>query len=218
VLDALFGSRARPSARVSIGLLVGFAGVALLAGSPGVGEGSPLELLGALLILGGCAAWAAGSLYLRYATPPPRPLLWVGMQMIAGGAILGVAALVTGEWVGFDPGGISLRSALSLAFLIVFGAIVAYSAYVWLLRVTTPARIGTYAYVNPVIALFLGWWLAGEPMGFRSVLAAAIIVGSVVVIVSESRTAGRRGVPVIQAEQQPAGAEDGARPGARTAS
>ena len=211
VLDAFFGSRARPSGRAQVGLLVGFGGVALLAGSPGAGQGGALELVGALLILCGCAAWAAGSLYLRYAPPPPQPLLWVGMQMLCGGAILGVLALATGEWVGFRVADVSPRSALSLAYLIVFGAIIAYSAYVWLLRVTTPARIGTYAYVNPVIALFLGWWLADEPLGFRSLLAAAIIVGSVVVIVSESRparTASTRGMPVTPADNEAGGPRD----------
>jgi len=210
VLDVLVGSRTRPSTRALVGLVVGFAGVGLLAGSPGGGEGGTLELLGTLLILGGCAAWAAGSLYLRYAPPPPRPLMWVAMQMLAGGAILGLAALVRGEWAAFHPAQISLRSGLSLAYLIGFGAIIAYSAYVWLVRVTTPARIGTYAYVNPVIALFLGWWLAGEPLGFRSVLAAAIIVGSVIVIVSESRTASSRGVPVSRVDRGAARSEDSA--------
>ena len=212
VIDALFGSRTRPSRRAQVGLLVGFGGVGLLAGSPGLGQGGPLELVGALLILGGCAAWAGGSLYLRYAPPPPQPLLWVGMQMICGGAILGVLSLASGEWaLGFRVSDVSLRSALSLAYLIVFGAIVAYSAYVWLLRVSTPARVGTYAYVNPVIALFLGWWLADEPVGFRSLLAAAIIVGSVVVIVSESTS--RRGMPVSPSDSEAGGPSDPPRAG-----
>jgi len=205
LLDGLFGSRTRPSRRAQLGLLVGFGGVALLGGSPGVGQGGTPEIFGALLILAGCAAWAAGSLYLRYVPPPPRPLMWVSMQMITGGALLGVLALATGEWVGFRLGDVSLRSALSLAYLIVFGALIAYSAYVWLLRVTTPARVGTYAYVNPVIALLLGWWLADEPLTFRSIVAAAIIVGSVVVIVSESRTATSRGMPVNPAETKTEG-------------
>jgi drug/metabolite transporter (DMT)-like permease len=211
ILDALFGSRTRPTPRAQLGLLVGFGGVALLAGAPGAGQGGPLEILGTLLILGGCAAWAAGSLYLRYAPPPPRPLLWVSMQMLAGGALLGVVALATGEWVGFRVADVSLRSALSLAYLVVFGAIVAYTAYVWLLRVSTPARVGTYAYVNPVIALFLGWWLADEPLGFRSLLAAAIIVGSVVVIVSESRPASTRGMPVSPPDSEAGGPSAGLR-------
>jgi drug/metabolite transporter (DMT)-like permease len=202
VLDALFGSRTRPSRRARVGLFVGFAGVALLGGAPGVGQGGPLEALGTLLILAGCAAWAAGSLYLRYIPAPPNPLMWVAMQMISGGALLGVVALATGEPAGFRVADVSLRSWLSLAYLIVFGALIAYSAYVWLLRVSTPARVGTYAYVNPVIALFLGWWLADEALGFRSMLAAAIIVGSVVMIVSESRSASSRGVPVSQVDSE----------------
>jgi drug/metabolite transporter (DMT)-like permease len=128
--------------------------------------------------------------------------MWVAMQMISGGALLGVVALATGEPAGFRVADVSLRSWLSLAYLIVFGALIAYSAYVWLLRVSTPARVGTYAYVNPVIALFLGWWLADEALGFRSMLAAAIIVGSVVMIVSESRSASSRGVPVSQVDSE----------------
>jgi drug/metabolite transporter (DMT)-like permease len=191
VLDALFGSRARPSARASVGLLVGFAGVGMLAGAPGLGQGGAGEVFGVVLVLAGCASWAGGSLYLRYIAAPRHPLQWVAMQMITGGALLGLASVVTGDWLGFRPEDVSLRSALSLVYLIVFGALIAYSAYVWLLRVTTPARVGTYAYVNPVIALLLGWWLADEPLTFRSLMAAAIIVGSVVVIVSEAR-----GVPV----------------------
>lgn len=212
LLDYLFGARTRPTRRAQVGLLVGFAGVALLGGSPGVGQGSAMELFGAVLILCGCATWAAGSLYLRYAPPPPRPLLWVSMQMIAGGALLGALALITGEWQGFRVADVSAKSAFSLVYLIVFGAIIAYSAYVWLLRATTPARVGTYAYVNPVIALFLGWWLADEPLTFRSVAAAAIIVGSVVVIVSESRTASSRGMPVSPAESAAEGRRSGAAP------
>jgi drug/metabolite transporter (DMT)-like permease len=187
VLDALFGSRVRPTRRALTGLLVGFGGVALLGGAPGLGQGGTEELFGAALVLAGCASWAAGSLYLRYIPAPSSPLQWVSLQMITGGLLLGLTSVATGDWAGFRPGDVSLRSALSLVYLIVFGALIGYSAYVWLLRVTTPTRVGTYAYVNPVIALFLGWWLADEPLTFRSMVAAAIIVGSVVVIVSEAK-------------------------------
>jgi drug/metabolite transporter (DMT)-like permease len=198
VLDQFFGSRARPSARALTGLLVGFGGVALLAGAPGLGQGGPEELFGAALVLGGCASWAAGSLYLRYVPAPGFPLLWVAMQMITGGVILGLVSGATGDWRGLDWGAVSLRSLLSFWYLVVFGALIGYSAYVWLLRVATPARVGTYAYVNPVIALILGWWLADEPLTFRSLVAAAIIVGSVVTIVSEGVEA-----PVKSADRQP---------------
>ncbi|HET9949922.1 MAG TPA: EamA family transporter [Longimicrobiales bacterium] len=192
-LDALFGSRRRPSRRAQLGLLGGFAGVALLGGAPGTGAGGPEELLGALIVLAGCASWAAGSLYVQRAPKPSEPLTWVAMQMITGGAVLAVASLALGEPAALELGAVSVRSALAFAYLVVFGSLVAYSAYVWLLHATTPARVGTYAYVNPVIALLLGWGLAGEPLGGRSLLAAAVIVGSVVLIVSESAGGAPRG-------------------------
>jgi drug/metabolite transporter (DMT)-like permease len=185
VLDTVAGSRVRPSRRVALGLVVGFGGVGVLAGSPGAGAGGPQELAGAMLILGGSVCWAAGSLYSRYAPSPPRPSMWVAMQMLSGGAVMTVLTLLTGEAFTFEPAAVSLRAWLALAYLIVFGALVAYSAYVWLLSVSTPARVGTYAYVNPVVALLLGWTLADEPLTFRTVVAAVIILGSVVIITSE---------------------------------
>lgn len=196
VFDVLFGSKTRPSLRAQVGLLLGFGGVAVLAGAPGVGGGGVREILGVLLLLGGCASWAAGSLYLRQITAPAGALTWVAMQMIMGGVVLGVASLALGELPRVHLGEVTPRSVWSVVYLIVFGSLVAYSAYVWLLRVTTPARVGTYAYVNPVIALFLGWALAGEPLTVGSIAAAAVILGSVVIIVSETRSLGVRGVRV----------------------
>ncbi len=195
VLDALFGSKHRPSIRASVGLLIGFGGVALLAGSPGVGGGGREELMGALLVLFGALAWAGGSLYSRYAAEPPRPRMVVGMQMLTGGLVLGAMAAATGELSGFEVRSVSARSWMAFVYLILAGALVGYSAYIWLLRVSTPARVGTYAYVNPVVAMLLGWALADEPLTFRSVAAATIILGSVVVITSEG---GRRRSPAAK--------------------
>jgi drug/metabolite transporter (DMT)-like permease len=191
-LEPLFGSRSRPSRRVQVGLLVGFAGVAMLGGAPS-GGGGTLAMLGALLVLCGCASWAAGSLYVRTAPAPKSPLVLVSMQMLTGGVVLGLMSLTLGEPARFDAGDVTLRSLLALMYLVIFGSLIAYSAYVWLLTVSTPARVGTYAYVNPVIALLLGWALAGEAIGLRSALAAAVIVGSVFVIVSEAKSASSRG-------------------------
>jgi len=189
LVDWGWGSRTRPSARTTLGLVAGFIGLATLVGAPGVGAGGRRELLGGLLVLLGALAWAVGSIYSRHAPLPPRPRMWVAMQMLAGGALLLPASALVGEWHGFDAGAVSTRSALALLYLIVFGALVAYTAYIWLLSVSTPARVGTYAYVNPVVALVLGWALADEPLSFRSVVAAAIIVGSVVVTTTGSRVA-----------------------------
>jgi drug/metabolite transporter (DMT)-like permease len=102
--------------------------------------------------------------------------------MIGGGTGLLVAAVLAGELGRFDASAVSLRSALAVLYLVIFGSLVAFSAYMWLLRVTTPARASTYAYVNPVVALLLGWGLAGEPLGGRTVLAAFVILTSVMII------------------------------------
>ncbi|HUG01708.1 MAG TPA: EamA family transporter, partial [Longimicrobiales bacterium] len=114
-------------------------------------------------------------------------------QMLFGGAFLLLLGLGTGEAAEVDPAGFSALSVLSLAYLIVFGAIVGYSAYVWLLRVSTAARVSTYAYVNPVVAVFLGWLLADEPVTPRVAIAAAVIVSGVAVITTErARPAAER--------------------------
>lgn len=199
VLDTSFGSRVRPSRRTTLGLAGGFVGVAALAGSPGVGAGGVQELLGALLVLGGSASWAIGSLYSRYAKLPARPRMLVAMQMLTGGVALAALSLAFGEASGFDPAAVSTRSLLALVYLIVAGALVGYAAYIWLLTVVSPPRVGTYAYVNPVVAMLLGWAAADEPLTFRSLLAAAIILGSVIVITTEAgparRAAGARPAP-----------------------
>jgi drug/metabolite transporter (DMT)-like permease len=104
------------------------------------------------------------------------------MEMLAGGVLLLAAGLVTGEGARLELSQVSPRSVLALGYLIVFGSLMAFSAYIWLLRVSTPARASTYAYVNPVVAVFLGWALGGEPLTLRTLLAAAVIVAAVVII------------------------------------
>ncbi len=108
--------------------------------------------------------------------------------MLAGGGILLLMSLAAGEPFWFDASAVSLKSALALIYLITFGAMVAYAAYIWLLTVVSPPKATTYAYVNPVVAMFLGWALADEPLTFRSLGAAAIILGAVVLITTEART------------------------------
>lgn len=190
VLDWLWGARLRPSGRVVAGLLLGFAGVAYLAAGTGTEGSGAHAMAGSVLVVFGSLAWAGGSIYARHAAVPARPRLWVGMQMLVGGVLLVPVAAAAGELGRFDPGGVSMGSVLALAYLVVFGSLVAFSAYIWLLGVSTPARVSTYAYVNPVVALLLGWALADEPLTFRSLVAAAIIVGSVVLITTERSPSG----------------------------
>ena len=196
LLDSTFGARVRPSTRTLAGLAIGFGGVGVLAGSPGVGAGGTLELIGGGIVLLGSLLWAAGSLMSRYTVDPPRPRMRVATQMLAGSVALAVLSAATGEMAGFAVSDVSLRSWLSLVYLITFGAIVGYGAYIWLLDHVEPSRVGTYAYVNPVVAMVLGWAFAGEPLTFRSLLAAAIILGSVVVITTEIGARRRTRVPV----------------------
>jgi drug/metabolite transporter (DMT)-like permease len=174
----------RPTAPVIAGLVLGFAGVALLIGPVELGGGGKMQYLGAAAVLGGTISWATGSVLGAAFPLPSAPRMAAALQMTMGGLLLLILGTVVGEWSRLDPAGVSQRSLMSLVYLIVFGSIVAFAAYVYLLKVSTPARVGSYAYVNPVVAVFLGWALADEPVTLRTLAAAAIIITGVVLIVS----------------------------------
>lgn len=182
LLDWLWQRSVRPGRRTVLGLVLGFGGIALLMGPAAIAGAGAVPLLGAVVLMAGSLSWSIGSLYSRRAPTAPDPLLGTGMQMLAGGALLLLLGLLTGEAGRFDAGDVSLRSLLALVYLIVFGSIVAYTAYVWLLRVVSAARVATYAYVNPLVAVLLGWALAGEALTLRMGLAAVVIVLGVALI------------------------------------
>jgi len=180
--DWVFGEGEAPGPGVMVGILLGFAGVVVLVSGSEIGRAGPEHLLGGVLVLLGAGSWAAGSLVARYGAHPPSAAMGNGMQMVAGGVSLLVLALVTGEAGSFNPAAASTPSILALLYLTVFGSILAFSAYIWLLRNTTPAVASTYAYVNPMVALLLGWALASEPLSLRTGLAAFVILSSVIMI------------------------------------
>ncbi len=182
LLDWLRRDGAKPSNGVIVGLLLGLFGIVLLVEPGKISGARQVDLAGAAVLILASLSWASGSLYSRRAQLPASPLLATGMEMLAGGALLLIVSLLAGEWARFDANALSLRSWLSLGYLIVFGALVGFTAYIWLLRVSTPAHVSTYAYVNPVVAIFLGWAFAGEPLTARTLLAAAVIVAAVVII------------------------------------
>jgi drug/metabolite transporter (DMT)-like permease len=188
-----------------LGLALGFLGLGLLIGPESIVGGGAVHPVGALVLMIGCLSWAVGSIYSKGAAQPAGPLLATGMQMLAGGTLLVLAGLVTGEAFRIDVDAISLRSVLGLAYLIVFGAIVGYSAYIWLLRVVHPARVSTYAYVNPIVAVFLGWLLAGEPFTMRMALATVVIIGGVLLVTRDAGTATSH-EPVIEGPAEAAAA------------
>jgi drug/metabolite transporter (DMT)-like permease len=172
----------RPTVPIAAGLVLGLGGIVLLVGPGALGSAERVDPLGAAALLFASLSWAAGSIYSRHTALPPRPLQATAMQMLAGGALLVLAGLAAGEPARLDFSAISSRSVFAMLYLIVFGSFVGYSAYVWLLRVSTPARVSTYAYVNPLVAVLLGWGLAGEPLTRRMMIAAAVIVVGVALI------------------------------------
>src|SRR5881296_1365962 len=181
LLELLQKNRVVPTPQVVLGLVLGFGGVILLVG-PGDLAGGGLNPLWVGVLLFASLSWAIGSVYSRKASLPRTPLLGSGMEMLTGGALLLVVSLVSLEWVGFQPSNVSVLSLVSFIYLIVFGSLIGFSSYVWLLTKTTTARVSTYAYVNPVVAVFLGYFLAGEQLTLRTVLASTVIVIAVVVI------------------------------------
>lgn len=181
----------RPSGRLVSGLALGLVGIAVLLGPDVVtafahdqAPGTPARAhaLGVLAVLFASLSWAVGSLWSRRARVPEAPLLPTGMQMLAGGAALFLLSAVRGEMTTFSTAQVTSAALLALAYLVVFGSLLAYSAYIWLLQVVPPARVATYAFVNPVVAVFLGTALAGEPLGTRTLVSAAIIVAAVALI------------------------------------
>jgi len=183
----------------AFGILLGFAGVGiLLAGSGSLSPSSggesvgAREMFGSLMLVLAALLWAIGSLYSRTAALPSSPILATGMEMLCGGVALFLLGTITGEWSRVQLGSVTARSLGALIYLMIFGSVLGFSAYVWLLRVSAPEKVSTYAYVNPVVAVFLGWIAGGEPVTPGILAATAVIVGSVVLITSSGSRRGAR--------------------------
>jgi drug/metabolite transporter (DMT)-like permease len=207
VLDGL-QRRERPHGVVLLGLAMGLAGIAFLVAPGRFAGGGHVDPLGAAALLTAALLWAIGSLQSRRVPLPSSTLLATAMEMVAGGAILLAVAGATGEWGASSLATASTRSLAALAYLIVAGSLLGFSAYIFLLGATTPARVSTYAYVNPVVAVFLGWLFAGEPVTLRTLVSAAVIVAAVALII---RHGARRTVARIEDNVAPLVAQGGRR-------
>jgi drug/metabolite transporter (DMT)-like permease len=197
IVDWLRPGGVKPVPRVVMGLLMGFVGLALLVGPAHLGGSERVDPRGAAVLVVASFAWACGSLYSKHGGMPSSPMLSVAMQSFAGGVILLIAGLFAGEFRGLHLGAISLRSWLALAYLILFGSGIGFSAYIYILQKSTAARVATYAFVNPVVALFLGWLIASETITLRTVIAAAVILTAVIlVITAPHRTPAAASAPV----------------------
>jgi drug/metabolite transporter (DMT)-like permease len=199
------GMATRPAPIMWMGLAGGFVGVGVLFG-PGlrlhaIGGRNPAIGISILLIT--TLIWSAGSLYSRVAKHAPSPFLTAAQQMICGGMLLLLAGIVTGEWRRFHPGSISILSLASFVYLVLIGAVVGYTAYIWLLRHCEPAKVATYAYVNPIVAVLLGALFAGETITVRTLIAAALIIGSVALVITAQQLRARV-EPPISAALEPA--------------
>lgn len=184
MLSWLWLGNARPNWKVAAGLLVGFVGVYLLiSGKSSVAGGDDYgKWIGYGAVIIGALSWATGSIYGLKATTPKSSLLTAGMQMLAGSVSLFVVGLIRGEHTTFDPTAVSSNSIFALFYLIIFGSLIGFTAYSWLLKNAQPAMVATYAYVNPVIAVILGWSVAGESLTAQMLIGAFVIVASVVLI------------------------------------
>ncbi len=178
-------NRERPSLPVMVGLAVGLLGVGLLVGPGNIASGNSQTFLRIGVILAACFSWAVGTHFSRRATQPASQNMATAMNLMAGGILLIIFSSANGEYVGLDITEITLKSVLALVYLVVFGSLIGFSAYMWLVKVTTPARASSNFYVNPVVAMLLGWLFAGETITILNLVAGAVIIGAVVIIMSQ---------------------------------
>jgi drug/metabolite transporter (DMT)-like permease len=172
----------QPRAITLIGVLLGLAGLILLIGPDAFSKDASIDPVGALVLACGSLTWAYGTLWAQRAPLPKSSLLAASMQLLSGGALLALAALISGDVFEFAAARLTVRGVLSLVYLITFGSILAFTAYGWLVRVAPASRVSTYAYVNPVVALLLGWLFANERFSTRMLLASAVIISGVALI------------------------------------
>lgn len=172
----------RPSAGVFIGLILGSLGMLILVDPADLVGGGEVNTVGAIVLLGSSICWAIGSFYSRRAPLPASPALANGMEMLAGGVGLLIVGAIIGEIPDLRLADITSRSLYSMAYLVVFGSIIGFSSYIWLFRSTTPTLASTYAYVNPVIAVLIGWLIGGEELPGRVPVAALFIIAAVAMI------------------------------------
>ncbi len=188
LIEIVSRSKTRPGLRVVVSLLVGFAGMAILIVRPELLAGSHVGSLGAIVALTGAFSWAMGTVFTRRLPHPKSTILSAGMQMMCGGGLLLFAAVLSGQANGWNPAAVTSQGYLAMAFLTIVGSLVGFTCYIWLLGQCPPTQVATYAYVNPIIALILGWLVAGEQLSERSLFASVIVIGSVATIITSKKS------------------------------
>ncbi|HXM96989.1 MAG TPA: EamA family transporter [Candidatus Dormibacteraeota bacterium] len=185
--------------RLAIALLIGIAGVAVLMSHSLMLGGEPIDKLGALALIVAAISWSVASVLSRKLPLPPSKMMSSATQMLAGGIMLALASAMLGEFRNFHPGEVPRDAWLALVYLIIAGSIIGFTAYVWLIHHESPTKVGTYAYVNPVVAVVLGYFLGGEGLGLRAILGTVFVLISVIVITT---TAAKKQDALIAVEDR----------------
>jgi len=180
--EIIFLRTQRLTVRLALALLIGVGGVAVLMSHSLNLGGAPIDRAGAVALIIGSLSWSVGSALTRKLPLPSSKVMSSGAQMLAGGVLLALTAAARGEFHDFHPWTVSRGAWFSLLYLIVAGSIIGFTAYVWLIHHESPTKVGTYAYVNPVVAVLLGYFLGGEPLGLRTILGTLFVLISVVII------------------------------------
>ncbi len=196
--EVIFLRTQRLSVRLAFALLLGIAGVAILVSHSLNLGGAPIDTIGAAALIFASLTWSVAAVLNRKLTLPQSKVMSAGAQMLAGGVMLTLAAAGFGEFRNFHPSAISRGAWLALLYLIVAGSIVGFTAYVWLIHHESPTKVGTYAYVNPVVAVLVGYFLGGEALGIRTVLGTICVLISVVVITTARTTKAIGAGPAAQ--------------------
>jgi drug/metabolite transporter (DMT)-like permease len=192
--EVIFLGTQKLTVRLAVAILIGLGGVAVVVSRSLDLGGTPIDRLGAVALLFAAMSWSVAAAFARILSLPSSKVMSSGAQMLAGGVFLAVTSAALGEFRDFHPWTVSRGAWLSLLYLIVAGSIVAFTAYVWLLHHESPSKVGTYAYVNPVVAVLLGYFLGGEALGLRTILGTGLVLISVVVITT-TRAKKRVGAP-----------------------
>ena len=204
LIDWLRPNGTRPVPRVIVGLVLGFAGLALLVGPKDLGGSGRIDPIGVAILGVGSFAWACGSIYAKHGRMPSSPLLGSAMQSLTGGAILWIVGGLTGEIGSLHLAAVTPRSWIAITYLICFGSAIGFSSYLYILKHSTATRVATYAFVNPIVALFLGWLFLHEAITLRTILASAVILAAVLlVITAPHREAARIATPAPSKVSEP---------------
>jgi drug/metabolite transporter (DMT)-like permease len=195
--EIVFLGTQRLTVRLGLALLIGLSGVAVLVSRSLNLGGAPVDRPGAVALIVASMSWSVASAFARMLPLPPSKVMSSGAQMLTGGVFLALTSVALGEFRNFHASTVSRGAWLSLLYLIIAGSIIGFTAYVWLLHHESPTKVGTYAYVNPVVAVLVGYFLAGEALGLRTILGTLFVLISVVVITT---TSAKRAVAAPLAE------------------